>query len=51
LAAVELDIRLLVDHRERLVRTRVALNGTLQWNLPARLDAQQQPTPSRCPRT
>ncbi len=33
LAGVELDIRLLVDHRERLVRTRVALNNTLQWNL------------------
>jgi hypothetical protein len=26
-------IRLLVDHRERLVRTRVTLNGTLEWNL------------------
>jgi transposase len=33
LAGPELDIRLLVDHRERLVRTRVALNCTLQWNL------------------
>ena len=33
LAGPELDIRLLVDHRERLVRTRVALNNTLQWNL------------------
>jgi transposase len=33
LAGVELDIRLLVDHRERLARTRVALNITLQWNL------------------
>src|SRR5829696_1292258 len=33
LAGIELDIRLLVDHRERLVRTRVALNSTLQWNL------------------
>jgi transposase len=33
LAGPELDIRLLVDHRERLVRTRVALNRTLQWNL------------------
>ena len=33
LAGAELDIRLLVDHRERLVRTRVALNSTLQWNL------------------
>jgi transposase len=29
----ELDLRLLVEHRERLVRTRVARNGTLQWNL------------------
>ena len=29
----ELDIRLLVDHRERLVRQRVGLNNTLQWNL------------------
>ena len=26
-------IRLLVDHRERLVRTRSALNNTLQWHL------------------
>src|SRR5215203_548317 len=33
LAGRELDLRLLVDHRERLVRTRVALNNTLQWNL------------------
>jgi transposase len=33
LAGPELDLRLLVDHRERLVRTRVALNSTLQWNL------------------
>src|SRR3954453_5078704 len=29
----ELDLRLLVDHRERLVRQRVALNNTLQWHL------------------
>jgi transposase len=29
----ELDLRLLVDHRERLVRVRVALNNTLQWHL------------------
>jgi transposase len=29
----ELDIRLLVDHRERLVCHRVALNNTLQWHL------------------
>jgi len=29
----ELDLRLLVDHRERLVRQRVALNSTLQWHL------------------
>jgi len=33
LAGPELDLRLLVDHRERLVRARVALNNTLQWNL------------------
>src|SRR5918994_683161 len=33
LAGPELDLRLLVDHRERLVRTRVALNNTLQWHL------------------
>jgi transposase len=29
----ELDLRLLVDHRERLVNHRVALNNTLQWHL------------------
>jgi transposase len=29
----ELDLRLRVDHRERLVRQRVALNNTLQWHL------------------
>jgi transposase len=29
----ELDIRLLVDHRERLVGQRVALNNTMQWHL------------------
>ena len=29
----ELDLRLLVDHRERLVRARVAVNNTLQWHL------------------
>ena len=33
LAGSELDLRLLVDHRERLVRQRVALNNTLQWHL------------------
>jgi transposase len=33
LAGVELDLRLLVDHRERLVRSRVALNNDLQWHL------------------
>ena len=33
LAGPELDVRLLVDHRERLVRQRVGLNNTLQWNL------------------
>jgi hypothetical protein len=26
-------LRLLVDHRERLVRARVTLNNTLQWHL------------------
>jgi hypothetical protein len=29
----ELDMRLLVDHRERLVGQRVGLNNTLQWHL------------------
>jgi transposase len=29
----ELDLRLLVDHRERLVRQRVGLNNTPQWHL------------------
>jgi hypothetical protein len=29
----ELDLRLLVDHRERLVRQRVAINNTLQSHL------------------
>jgi transposase len=29
----ELDLRLLVDHRERLVRHRVELNSTIQWHL------------------
>ncbi len=33
LAGVELDIRLLVDHRERLIRQRVALNNDLLWHL------------------
>jgi len=33
LAGVELDIRLLVDHRERLIRGRVALNNDLLWHL------------------
>jgi len=33
LAGSELDLRLLVDHRERLVRMRVALNNALQWSL------------------
>ena len=33
LAGVELDIRLLVDHRERLVRMRIALNNDLLWHL------------------
>jgi transposase len=33
LAGPELDIRLLVDHRERLVRTRTALYNDLLWHL------------------
>jgi transposase len=33
LAGPELDLRLLVDHRERLVHMRVALNNALQWSL------------------
>jgi transposase len=33
LAGPEPDLRLLVDHRERLVRARVALDNTLQWHL------------------
>src|SRR5215207_2864634 len=33
LAVVELDIRLLIDHRERLVRMRVALYNDLLWHL------------------
>jgi transposase len=33
LAGVELDLRLLVDHRERLVRMRTALNNDLRWHL------------------
>jgi transposase len=33
LAGVELDIRLLVDHRDRLVRTRTALNNDVVWHL------------------
>jgi hypothetical protein len=32
LEGAELDLRLLVDHRERLVRQRVAINNTLQWH-------------------
>jgi transposase len=33
LAGPELDVRLLVDHRERLVRARCGLNSTLRWHL------------------
>ena len=33
LAGPELDIRLLVDHRDRLVHSRVALNNDLLWHL------------------
>jgi transposase len=33
LAGVELEIRLLVDHRGRLVRMRTAINNDLRWHL------------------
>src|ERR671934_305390 len=33
LGGPELDLRLLVDHRERLIRHRVELNSTLLWHL------------------
>ena len=33
LAGVELDIRLLIDHRERLIHSRVAINNDLLWHL------------------
>src|SRR3954454_12032085 len=33
LGGPELDLRLLVDHRESLARQRVALNNALQWHL------------------
>ena len=33
LAGPELDVRLLVDHRERLVRQRAALNNDARWHL------------------
>src|SRR3954469_7900438 len=48
----ELDLRLLVDHRERLVRQRVALNSTLQWHLhdlfAAGAQIQRRPCTTRC---
>ena len=33
LAGIKLEIRRLVDHRERLVRMRTALNNDLLWQL------------------
>jgi transposase len=33
LAGPELDVRLLVDHRERLVAQRTALSNDLRWHL------------------
>jgi transposase len=33
LAGIELDLRLLIDHRERLIRSRVALNNDVLWHL------------------
>jgi transposase len=43
LAGVELDIRLLVDHRERLVRMRSGLNNDLLWHLHDRWPEQTLP--------
>ena len=42
----ELDVRLLVDHRERLVRARVAVNNTLQ-RLRGLGDSHTEPDASR----
>jgi hypothetical protein len=33
LGGIELEIRLLVDHPERLIRSRVALNNDVLWHL------------------
>ena len=49
LAGVELDIRLLVDHRERLVKMRTALINDLLWHLHDLWP--QQPLPSGALRT
>jgi len=43
LAGPELDIRLLVDHRERLVRTRTALQNDVLWHLHDLWPEQQFP--------
>jgi hypothetical protein len=52
LAGVELDIRLLVDNRERLVRMRSALNNDLLWHLhdlwpEQTLSAPSMPAPAK----
>jgi transposase len=49
LAGPELDLRLLVDHRERLVSHRVELNNTLQWHLHD-LWPELEPRAARCSR-
>ena len=46
--APELDLRLLVDHRERLLQMRSALSNTLQWNLHDLWPEQKLPGGSLC---
>jgi transposase len=50
LAGPELDLRLLVDHRERLVGTRVALNSTLQCNFHTTSGPSSRSRAARCSR-
>ena len=51
LAGVELDIRLLVDHRERLVRMRTALYNDLLWHLHDLWPEQRFPAARCCRRS
>src|SRR4051794_38229846 len=48
LAGVELDIRLLVDHRERLVQMRTALYNDLLWHCTASGPSRPSPSPRCC---